>query len=298
MIGVQPILRKFQRALHDWRCQEILKTAPLHTSDNGVKILSMVCHRDMIMYLVAAKSFHHKLGFGSFVIIDDGSLTKNDREILSRHLGLPQIIHKDVISTLDCPKGGTWERLLKILDLTFSSYVIQLDADTLTLGRMAAVIRCAQDNVSFTLGTKEGQFFVSTAEAAATANKAPGTHVQDVAERNLRQLTSSKPLKYVRGCSGFAGFAKGSASLELAVEFSKRMTTLLGARWNEWGSEQVTSNYVVANSLNARVLPYPAYCCYRTDSNPKGAEFLHFIGSARYERGVYSRLSQSVIKTL
>src|ERR1039458_8290527 len=134
MIDTQSIRRKFQRTLHNLRCRGILKTAPLQIRDNGVKILSMVCHRDLIMYLVAAKSFYCKLGFGSFVVIDDGSLTAGDREILERHLSLPQIVHKDVVSTVGCPKGGTWERLLKILDLTHSSYVIQLDADTLTLG--------------------------------------------------------------------------------------------------------------------------------------------------------------------
>ena len=161
MIDMQPILRKFQRGLHDLRCRQILTTAPLLIRDNGVKILSMVCHRDLIMYLVAAKSFYKKLGFGSFIVIDDGSLTASDRKILEHHLSLREIIHKDVISTVGCPKGGTWERLLKILDLTNSSYVIQLDADTLTLGPIEVVKQCVQDNASFTLGTREGQFFVS-----------------------------------------------------------------------------------------------------------------------------------------
>jgi len=298
MIDVQPILRKIQRALYNLRCKRVLDTAPLQIRDNGVTILSMVCHRDMIMYLVAAKSFYRRLGFGSFVIIDDGSLTPGDREILEYHLGLPRMIHKDVVSTLGCPKGGTWERLLKILDLTHSSYVIQLDADTLTLGSIEAVKNCVQENASFTLGTKEGQFFVSVTDAAESAQKVPGTHLQDVAERSLRHLRGSESLKYVRGCSGFAGFAKGSASREKAVEFSKQMTTLLSARWSEWGSEQVTSNYIVANSSKAAVLPYPAYCAYRTDSSLEGVEFLHFLGSARYERGVYSRLSRSIIDML
>ena len=76
------------------------------------------------------------------------------------------------------------------------------------------------------------------------------------------------------------------------------MTTLLDVRWSEWGSEQVTSNYIVANSPSAIVLPYPAYGAFRTDSGVEGVEFLHFIGKARYAAGVYGRLSQSIIKSL
>ena len=149
MIDIQPILRRFQRAQNNARSRGILKTAPLQIRDNGVKILSMVCHRDIVMYLVAAKSLYQRLGFGSFIVVDDGSLTADDRQILTRHLN-PQIIHIDVISTAGCPKGGTWERLLKILDFTDASYVIQLDADTLTLGPIEDVRRCVQENVSFT----------------------------------------------------------------------------------------------------------------------------------------------------
>ncbi len=33
-----------------------------------------------------------------------------------------------------CQRGGTWERLLYLLDRSETEYAIQLDADTLTVG--------------------------------------------------------------------------------------------------------------------------------------------------------------------
>jgi hypothetical protein len=290
------IVRRVDRVVHDLRCADVVKTAPLRMNDAPVKILSMVCHRDVILYLVAAKSFYQKLQLGSFVLIDDGSLTAEDRDIFNRHLGSPRILHIRDVPTFDCPVGGTWERLLKILELAESEYVIQLDADTLTLGSLDDVRACVQNNISFTLGTGAGRDFVPAADAAKIARNAPGNHLQDVAERNLDRLEHAGALKYVRGCSGFAGFAKEKNRLELVRAFSRQMSGFLGKRWNEWGSEQVTSNFTVANSSRAMVLPYPAYSGF-DNNDVRGLEFVHFIGSCRYDAGVYTRLSRQFIQT-
>jgi hypothetical protein len=281
---------------HDRGCAGILDTAPLAIRPAPVKILSMVCHRDVILYLVAAKSFYRRLGQGSFVLIDDGSLTAADRAIFAAHLGGPQIVPIADVSTHGCPRGGTWERLIRILELARDDYVIQLDADTLTVGALADVRACVAANRSFTLGTNAGRDFVGAWDAAKSAQTKPGNHLQDVAERAMDRLRDARSLRYVRGCSGFAGFAKEGVRLELVRDFSAQMAVLLNERWTEWGSEQVTSNFAVANSANAMVLPYPAYGGFGDD--PGGLEFLHFIGSVRYDDGLYTRLSRAFIKSL
>jgi hypothetical protein len=125
----------------------------------------------------------------------------------------------------------------------------------------------------------------------------PGNHIQDVAERNLDRLPAAASLKYVRGCSGFAGFAKGRASLDLATHFSSQMFALMGERWREWGSEQIASNYVVANSAGV-VLPQPDYLSFQNDLSTDCSKFLHFIGPYRYEAGAYTRLSRTFIDTM
>jgi hypothetical protein len=298
MMSLKSIVRRWERETHDRRCAGILATAPLSLRPAPVKILSMVCHRDVILYLVAAKSFYRRLDQGSFVLIDDGSLTEEDRSIFRAHLGAPLIVPIASVFTHGCPRGGTWERLVRILELARQDYVIQLDADTLTLGEMDDVRACVAANRSFTLGTNTGRDFVSAWDAAKLAQSKPGDHLQDVAERAMDRLRDAKSRRYVRGCSGFAGFARESGGLDLVCDFSSQMASMLKERWTEWGSEQVASNFAVANAPDAMVLPYPAYGSFERSGDPGRFEFLHFIGSNRYDGGVYTRLSRGFIRSL
>ena len=55
----------------------------------------------------------------------------------------------------------------------------------------------------------------------------------------------------------FAGFAPSGEGRRIAEAFSREATALLGAeRWAQWGSEQVTSNFVIANQPDPLLLPY------------------------------------------
>jgi hypothetical protein len=198
--------------------------------------------------------------------------------------------------------GGTWERLLFISDIVSSSYVIQLDSDTLTLKPPTDVQYHVIDNMSFTLGEwprQEIEPVLESVEHVAYRVKEGGEHVQFVAEANLTKLVSDKPLRYIRGCSGFAGFAKDSFSRKAVERFSNDMAAIIGRRkWSEWGSEQVTSNFIVSNSPKAAVLPFPEYCFHRPDIDVDSATFVHFIGTNRFYGGRYTRLARRVLSGL
>ena len=293
----RPSIRDIERAIHNFRCRKILSTEPLSISADGPIILSMVCHADVIMYLFAAKSFYKRLGSGRFVIVDDGTLSPRDRGVISHHLGNPEFIDIASIDTGPCQRGGTWERLLQIIDLTANNYVIQLDCDTLTVGDVLDVRALVESNCSFTLGTKSGLAFVSLEVAGKSAAQSAGNHLQDVAERSLGKFVRATERLYVRGSSGFAGFGRGRHSRAEAEAFSAEMTSFIGERWLEWGSEQVTSNYLVANSPGARVLSFPKYRCFRYADGTVGASFLHFINTERFRGGVYARESLAVLQT-
>jgi len=71
----------------------------------------------------------------------------------------------------------------------------------------------------------------------------------------------------------------------------------LGDRWKEWGSEQVMSNIVVANTPGSRVLPHPKYCDCSKIKNGETA-FIHFIGSCRFTGGTYAKLAREAIDKL
>jgi hypothetical protein len=77
------------------------------------------------------------------------------------------------------------------------------------------------------------------------------------------------------------------------------MTSIIGCKkWSEWGSEQVTSNFIVANSEKGQVLPFPEYCFHTPGTDIESATFVHFIGSYRFHGGHYARLAREVIAQL
>src|SRR5262245_6366487 len=98
-------------ALFNRRCRGVLDTKRLEPVANGPIVVSMVNGRDFIPYLIAAKSFHAQLRAVRFHIVDDGSLTSEQRRQLRTHLGAT-ITHIGTIAMGPTPRGGTWERLL------------------------------------------------------------------------------------------------------------------------------------------------------------------------------------------
>ena len=140
------------------------------------------------------------------------------------------------------------------------------------------------------------------ARAAAQARAAvPNPHVQAAIEQMLDQVAipGRDALRYGRGCSGFAGFAPSGEGRALAELFSQQAQRLLGAdRWAEWGSEQVASNFVVANEARATLLPNARYFNYWNAGVRDDARFVHFIGTWRYHRGVYGQATAAALAFL
>ncbi|MFX5464823.1 hypothetical protein ABTD44_20845, partial [Acinetobacter baumannii] len=82
-------------------------------------------------------------------------------------------------------------------------------------------------------------------------------------ERALAQIEGAGHHGYIRGCAGFAGFARGGNGRETARFFHDEMARMLGHQaMAEWGSEQVTSSFVVANDPDPVLLPYSQYGNY------------------------------------
>ena len=90
----------------------------------------------------------------------------------------------------------------------------------------------------------------------------PENHIQVRAEKKFNKLKEYKKLKYVRGSAAFSGFAAGSFSVSKLEDFSQEMTGILGEDWTKWGTEQLTSNFLVANSPSSKMLPFPKYAGY------------------------------------
>ncbi len=262
----------------------------------------MLCHGDLTMYLLALKSLVRQLEFSpQVVVLSDGSLTPEDLETLKYHVPSIRFIGIRSIDRGRCPKGGAWELLLMMAELVQSSYVIQLDSDTLTLGNIDEVNRAVAAARDFALlGDRSYPQVEPMLAACARSQGSTHPHVQAHVERSFDQLPEAKDLKYLRGNAGFIGFAQGSMDRDRVQWFSDVMRRIAGEKWNQWGSEQVTTNLLIANSENPVPLPAAKYLSYwaHEDIAYREASFLHFIGPHRYADGFYRRTALGLVEAL
>ena len=266
----------------------ILKTPPIRIQDAPVCIISSVSHMDLMMYLVAIKSFYGQVRQGSIVILDDGTLTESDLKLLRQHVSPQEILRLNDVPYHGGPrKGVRWGILLAIADLVPDHFVIQLDSDTIARGALPEVDEAIRANSAFTLGTQDGQQLEPMTAVCERMKDSEGLHVQIVAEQHFDQLPRCDQLRYVRGNSGLAGFPKQAFDRELVESFYSAMTSAIGEHWLARGSFQVSSNVFVANSPGARVLPIRKYACVTPSIDHEHACFLHFIGRYRFLNNVY-----------
>jgi hypothetical protein len=261
-------------------------------------VLTQLHHPDVTMYLVAAKSFARYVTPMKFIIVDDG-LTVADQSLLRAHFENIEFIGTRQVDTGPCPKGGCWERFLTIAALNSANYLIQLDADTITTGDPVEVRDCINRNITFTMGTPGGEKVVSLEDIRDMSANWTQDHVQALSEQNIYKLPPGFGRLYVHGCAGFAGYAPGTLSNEKIHSISVAMEDILGKeKWSEWGSEQVTSNYLVANHPDAYILPIDTYPFWRKGKDISNARLIHFFGTHRFEAGQYISSANAIIKNL
>ncbi|MDZ4283072.1 MAG: hypothetical protein U1C04_20190 [Hydrogenophaga sp.] len=293
---------KINRAIFDHSVREILKTAPLQFDQSAkAVILTQLQHKDVKMFLLAVKSFASHVPIRAVHILSDGTLTPSDIAVLDENIPSVVFYKLDQFRSTQCPRGACWERLLTIAEIVKENYVVQLDGDTLTLENIPEVVHCIEQELSFTLGTSDGQVMESMCvrrnEASKEISRHEHPHIQLLSEASFDGLTGYDTMRYSKGCAGFAGFAKGSFSREFVENVSLQMESLVGSRWREWGSEQVMSNIVVANTPGSLVLPHPKYgsCENLGKVTPS---FIHFIGYCRFKNGCYSKFAKKVMSRL
>ncbi len=276
----------------------ILDTPPCPKGKNPFVLLSMVHHRDTLSYLVAAKSFIRFMQPERVALVCDPTLNAEDQAIIRRHIPHIEFYPATDFQNPRLPTGGTWERLQCITHLNKEAYVVQMDADTLTFGLMEEVLAAVRQGTGFVIGEEPNQAILSLAQASS--DTAPflknNPHIQDISEWTISRIDLPENRCYVRGCSGFTGFPANQENTERLIDFSERMAGSIGEAWWKWGTEQVSSNYLVANTHDARVLPYPKY------SNPPDVNaktvFCHYIGSHRFTNRNYELATRRIIREL
>lgn len=280
----------------------IFETPPIKLKEAPWTIVSMVSNASYVqMYLLSLKSFYSRLGAGKVTAIVDRNMPTTLRDLLQYHIRGIRLCDIEDIDTGSCQQGGTWERLLFLLDHSRDEYAIQLDCDTLAFGADVSEVRyCAENNIPFTLSNL-GNPVVQMDVMGPQSRRDPSDYIGVVAERLFDEYPEAQSLKYVQGSSGFTGFAKNGFTRDQIEDFDRNMRDMLGERWSEWGTEQTASNFAIANSPGAVALPYPKYAnfgpeCVRTGL--AGRKFLHFIGTYRFHDMTYGKLGRKVINEL
>jgi hypothetical protein len=303
MVPVSPIKQRLRRDYFRWRhtrvVRGVLQTPALPAGNLPFILLSMVQKKDVLSYLVALKSFAVFANPQRIVVVCDPSIDLNDRALLTQHVPHIELRAADEFVHPEIPRGGTWERLLAICSYAEENYVVQLDADTVTVGAPGAVLNAIENRTGFVLGEEARQSLLSLAQATANAkaDHEGQSHIQGFAEACMAEVGLPASRLYVRGCSGFTGFPQSSGMLEQLLQFSIFMSNRIGrARWSSWGTEQITSNYLVANAAGTRVLPFPAYAT--PDAMDEGTVFIHFIGSIRFSNDKYEKTSRTAIQRM
>ncbi|MCS0629272.1 hypothetical protein NX786_08000 [Telluria mixta] len=296
---VERVVQRVRRDYFRWQYQkvarQILDTRPVKRGDLPFTLLSMVHQRDVHSYLVAVKSFTHFLNPSRIVVVCDPSIDDNDRAVLKHHL--PHVILREAgeFTHPDIPRGGTWERLFAISGYALDSYVIQLDADTLTMQPIPEVLQAVQAGAGFVLGEIPDTPIrpLDAVRVHALPKVKPGAHIQTLSEAEMANVGLPSDARYVRGCSGFTGFPPSTTMRDNLLDFSRRMKGKLGDDWKRWGTEQVTSNYLVANAFAAKSLPFPKYGT--PDCATAETAFFHFIGPMRFINNKYKTTSRQAI---
>lgn len=295
--------KRIDNARHDKAVAAILDTPPIVPRRDGLVIYSMIGTAVLLPYLVAVKSLWNQLKRGRIAILDDGTLTAQDKALLARHCGDPEIIDLSSVDIGHLPERAFWERFLIMLDRRQGEYWIQLDSDTVTVGPVPEVEAAIAANRSFTLLGGEDAEIGALPLTEFTRKLYPGgpaeDHVQSRVESRLDQMRQDLGWRYVRGCAGFAGFAAGGAGRSLAMAFVAEMERLVGKdAMKLWGAEQIASNFQVANEPSPVLLPAWRYLNYWGTPWRSDAGFVHFVGTHRFDNGAYAEASRLAIARL
>jgi len=293
------IKSKLLHKYFDWDVKKALKFAPLNRSQNlnsGLCVLSMLCKRDFFQYLISIYSFSQLLKPEKIVVVNDGSLSDAHLNLLKNKIPDIEILTGEDYIDERLPTYTSWRRMLALESFIENYYVVQLDADLFSRIDLIEVEQAFINNRSFILGTEQqGKITIKQAQAEAKSRHRPeNKHVQQLAEMNLDSLQSIDYKYYIRGCAGFAGYAKSSFSKDTLIAISNCMFSRIGDSWRNWGSEQTAANILIANQDSSIILPLNEYGSVARYSEE--LKLIHFLGTWRFDGLLYNKIAKNFIK--
>jgi hypothetical protein len=272
---------------------------------------TMLSGRDASMYLVAIKSLLRFYSQVAVVIHSDGTLSEDWQSRIKAHVPgcrMIQYVEADRRALERLPAGSvlhqcrkydaSYRRLVDTELWSIAPSRIIMDADVLVLNEPIEVIdwiEGRQGTIPFLMGQAP-----RASLAAPATSKGVGRHVQTIFKEKVEALGRElgESACFLDGTTG--GFY--GCNGELSLEKIKRLLVaaeMLGIPMTEWGGEQCMVIYLLSVARAIRLDP-SRYFNYFPDQIDKvvDAALIHFIGSDRFYRNIYSKRAAEVVRRL
>lgn len=271
-------------------------------------IHTMLGQADLLMYLVAIKSFLRFRPVARVAAHSDGSLRPEHEALLRKHV--PGI---RVISTTEAnerakkelnpflaewrARDASWRRLIDTELWCETHRRMIIDSDILTIRRPDAVLEWIADKD----GTRPLMFGATDSLPAGPIPEGTGRRpIQNVFRERLAQFAkeANGPAEFYQG--GTSGYYGCRREISLAeIERLIRAGLAAGVPMAEWGGEQCLVVYRLSTSdpIRLNVRKYFNFAPEAMDRLNEVA-VAHFYGTFRFCRGVYSRLAAEVVHDL
>ena len=295
-----------------------LATREIHASPpiscdggNHCEIHTMLSRDDFPLYLVAIKSFLRFYREVGVVVHSDGTLDARCEARLRQHIPGCRIVPYHEADRLALDRLGPNSEIYRwrshdasyrrVVDTELWSQTparIIMDADILVLDEPTEVIHWIEDrsgSAPFLMGQPPQ---VSAKVSIPAGGARP--HMQTIFKQNVEALGRElgEPACFLDGTtSGFYG-CYDQLSLE-RIERVIGASEGLGIPMKEWGGEQCTVIYILS-CAGASHLDSDKYFNFFRDQTHKvrQATLIHFIGTDRFYRQIYSERAAEVVRLL
>jgi len=227
--------RKIRESQFDAFCRNVKRSAPVASDPTGPFVVTLLHNAAVTQYLIAIKSFAQFSSGWDFAILNDGTLSERNIDCLRYHIKGVKIFKISDVADRRLPRGGCWERLTLVSQLSDQKFVVQIDSDTITRNPIPEVQQYVSDGTPFTLAGHPLTRVVSNEEVSDGWKNTNAIAVQSQAERAMGAFSTLWPM-YASGCAAFSGYPKKSLPIDEVVRVSNTFQNALGNTWDSWGS--------------------------------------------------------------
>ena len=259
----------------------ILDTPPIEQRQDGLVLFASIGSTSLLPAMVALKSLWRPLQRGRVALLDDGSLTAEDRAVLAHHFADPELVRADTVNMGSFPAGQGWESLLTMLERRGGEYWLRVAPDSVTLGDVPEIAGTIGANRSLTDLSAEAE----------------SEHPLPFAEAFRSDLPRMDRWRYLDAGGGLTGLAAGQGGRAIA-EAALALLPAPGPNLTAGKNARRAAGFIVANEIAPVCLPRTLYRSWKQGEDWRvGPAFLRFA-EPKVRAGAWADASRAAIALL